>query len=37
VLSFKLARRRAFEPQAAIAELAAAWDAAFAALDRAVD
>jgi hypothetical protein len=35
VLSFKLARRRAFDPQPAIAELAAAWDEAFAALDDA--
>jgi hypothetical protein len=33
VLSFKLARRRPFEPEAAVAELAAAWDEAQAALD----
>jgi hypothetical protein len=36
LLSFKLARRRAFDPQAAIAELARAWEAAFAALDGAL-
>jgi hypothetical protein len=36
VLSFKLARRRAFDPEPAIAELASAWDEAFAALDRAL-
>ena len=36
VLSFKLARRRAFDPEPAIAELAAAWDEAFAALDGAL-
>jgi hypothetical protein len=35
-LSFKLARRRAFDPEPAIAELASAWDEAFAALDRAL-
>jgi hypothetical protein len=35
-LSFKLARRRAFDPEAAIAELASAWDEAFAELDRAL-
>jgi hypothetical protein len=33
VLSFKLARRRAFDPEPAVAELAAAWDEAQAALD----
>jgi hypothetical protein len=36
VLSFKLARRRAFDPEPAIAELAGAWDEAFAALDDAL-
>lgn len=36
VLSFKLARRRAFDPEPAIAELAAAWDETFAALDGAL-
>jgi hypothetical protein len=36
ILSFKLARRRAFDPEPAIAELAAAWESAFAALDHAV-
>lgn len=36
VLSFKLARRRPFDPEPAIAELAAAWDEAFAALDDAL-
>jgi hypothetical protein len=35
-LSFKLARRRTFDPEAAIAELASAWDEAFAELDRAL-
>jgi Domain of unknown function (DUF1839) len=35
-LSFKLARRRAFDPQPAVGELAAAWDEAFAALDGAL-
>jgi hypothetical protein len=35
-LSFKLARRRAFDPEAAITELASAWDEAFAELDRAL-
>lgn len=35
-LSFKLARRRVFDPEPAIAELASAWDEAFAALDRAL-
>lgn len=33
LLSFKLARRRAFKPAAQIDELAAAWDQAFAALE----
>jgi hypothetical protein len=33
VLSFKLARRRAFDPEPAVAELATAWDEAQAALD----
>jgi hypothetical protein len=36
ILSFKLARRRAFDPAAAIDELAAAWEQAFAALDDAL-
>jgi uncharacterized protein DUF1839 len=36
VLSFKLARRRAFDPAPAIVELAAAWEDAFAALDDAL-
>jgi hypothetical protein len=36
VLSFKLARRRSFDPQPAIAELAGAWEAAFASLERAL-
>jgi hypothetical protein len=36
VLSFRLARRRAFEPQGYVDELAAAWDEAMAALDAAV-
>jgi hypothetical protein len=36
VLSFKLARRRAFDPAPAIDELATAWDDAFAALDGAL-
>jgi hypothetical protein len=33
VLSFKLARRRAFDPEPLVADLAAAWDDAQAALD----
>ena len=33
-LSFRLARRRAFEPAAAVAALAAAWDEAMARLDE---
>jgi hypothetical protein len=33
VLSFKLARRRAFDPEPAVAELAGAWDDAQVALD----
>jgi hypothetical protein len=36
VLSFKLARRRSFDPEPAVAELAAAWDEAQAKLDDAV-
>jgi hypothetical protein len=36
VLSFKLARRRAFDPEPAIAELASAWNETFAALDGAL-
>jgi hypothetical protein len=36
ILSFKLARRRAFDPDPAIAELAGAWDETFAALDDAL-
>jgi hypothetical protein len=35
VLSFKLARRRPFDAAAAVAELAAGWESAMAALDRA--
>ena len=37
VLSFRLARRRVFDPTTRVAELAAAWDEAMAALDRALD
>jgi hypothetical protein len=36
ILSFKLARRRAFDPEPAIAALTTAWDEAFAALDGAL-
>jgi Domain of unknown function (DUF1839) len=36
VLSFKLARRRAFDAEAAIAELALAWEETFTALERAL-
>jgi Domain of unknown function (DUF1839) len=36
LLSFKLARRRQFEPSAAVADLARAWERAFAALERAL-
>ena len=36
VLSFRLARRRAFDPTPRVAELAAAWAEAMAALDRAL-
>ena len=36
VLSFKPARRRAFDPMPAIDELAKAWEDAFAALDDAL-
>jgi hypothetical protein len=36
VLSFKLARRRPFDPEPAVAELAAAWDEGQAALDALV-
>jgi hypothetical protein len=35
-LSFKLARRRAFDPEPALGELAQAWDDTFAALERAI-
>jgi hypothetical protein len=35
-LSFKLARRREFDPEPAVAALAGAWDEAFARLDEAV-
>lgn len=35
-LSFKLARRRAFDPEPALADLAQAWEQAFAALDDAL-
>jgi len=37
ILSFRLARRRAFEPEAALFALAAAWDEAMELLDGAVD
>jgi hypothetical protein len=36
ILSFKLARRRAFDPEPAIAELALAWEETFAALEHAL-
>jgi hypothetical protein len=36
VLSFKLARRRAFDPAPAVAELARAWDEAMTSLDAVV-
>jgi len=36
ILSFKLARRRAFDPEPAVAELARAWDGAMRALDARV-
>jgi hypothetical protein len=36
LLSFKLARRRAFDPGPALADLAAAWSEGFAALDATV-
>lgn len=36
ILSFRLARRRAFEPEAALFALAAAWDQAMELLDAAV-
>jgi hypothetical protein len=36
ILSFRLARRRAFEPAPALAELAAAWDEAMTRLDETV-
>jgi len=36
VLSFRLARRRAFEPAPALAELASAWDEAMTRLDETV-
>jgi hypothetical protein len=36
VLSFRLARRRAFDPQPYVTNMAAAWDEAMAALDGAV-
>ncbi len=35
-LSFKLARRRAFDPEPAVSELASAWDEALTTLDDAV-
>ena len=35
-LSFKLARRREFDPAPAVAALASAWSDAFAELDRAL-
>jgi Domain of unknown function (DUF1839) len=34
ILSFKLARRREFDPEPAIVELAQAWEESFAALER---
>ncbi len=37
VLSFKLARRRAFDPEPALASLAEAWDEAIGRLDAALD
>jgi hypothetical protein len=37
VLSFRLARRRAFEPESALSALAMAWDEAMELLDAAVD
>jgi hypothetical protein len=37
ILSFRLARRRAFEPAPTIAELARAWDEALSRLDAALD
>jgi hypothetical protein len=36
VLSFKLARRRAFDPEPAVATLATAWDEALTRLDGVV-
>jgi hypothetical protein len=36
-LSFRLARRRAFEPEQAVAQIAAAWDEAMARLDELAD
>jgi hypothetical protein len=36
ILSFKLARRRAFDPEPTLTTLAQAWDKAFAALDGAL-
>jgi hypothetical protein len=36
VLSFRLARRRAFEPESALSALAAAWDEAMGLLDAAI-
>jgi hypothetical protein len=36
VLSFRLARRRAFDPQPAVAGMAEAWDESMEALERAV-
>jgi hypothetical protein len=36
ILSFKLARRRSFDPEPAIAELAQAWEDSFAALEQAL-
>ncbi len=37
VLSFRLARRRAFDPGAAISQMAGTWDATMADLERALD
>lgn len=36
ILSFRLARRKAFDPAPAIAEMAEAWDSAIAGLDRTI-
>jgi hypothetical protein len=36
VLSFRLARRRAFDPAPAIAQMAGTWDATMQGLERAL-